>query len=86
MTTEFTSYYDMAQSFAKLIGSGDVMTGTLLRHRGHTLARILDDRHAQVTTEKNLPTPTSALRGVVEHVLKRNGVIVINKDLSKELK
>jgi hypothetical protein len=82
MASEFTAYYDLAQSFYALIGSGDKMTGTVLRHQGHVVAYVLDERNVRVTTERNLPVPTDQLRGIVTHVLKRHGVVVINSDLS----
>jgi hypothetical protein len=82
-TTEFTAYYSMAHSFAKLVGCGDNMSGTELKHHGHVVARILDDRHVKVTNAKGLPVATEALKGIVSHVLKSGGVIVLDNDLSK---
>jgi hypothetical protein len=82
--TNFTSFYDTAQNFVKLAQCGDVMTGTVLYHQGHAVARIVDDRHMQITTRKDLPAATHGLAGVVGHVAKRSGMLLINKDLKEQ--
>jgi hypothetical protein len=73
----------MAQNFVKLAQCGDVMTGTVMFHHGHAVARIVDDRHMQITTRKDLPTDTHGLAGIVGHVATRKGMVLINKDLKE---